>query len=122
MSTLATPSSLLIERSAAGSTWVRLLEELLPRSRSLAFATVAVFVTVGTADGAGFTVTEMVGRLAPEASPPPGVTVQVTSWPDTPQLQPVPAADTTFSSGGTGSLTVIRPARFPLPTFWTVSV
>ena len=76
--TALVPSVLLIERSATRSIPVTLLEELLSGSRSLAFATVAVFVTLGTAAGVGFTVTAMFGRLAPAASPPAGVTVHVT--------------------------------------------
>ena len=121
-STALVPSVLVIARSA--TTWipVGLLDESLSGLRSLAFATVAVLVTLGTAAGVGLTVTEMSGRLAPDARPPAGVTVQVTTWPDTPQLQPVPVAETTFSPAGTVSLTVIRPAMLPLPTFRTLSV
>ena len=120
--TALVPSVLVIARSATTGIRVRLLEELLPGLRSLSFETVAVLVTLGTAASVGLTVTEMSGRLAPAARPPAGVTVQVTSWPDTPQLHPAPTAETTFSPAGTASLTVIRPARLPLPTFWTLSM
>jgi len=77
--TAVVPSVLLTARSAR--TWIRvgLLEELLSGSISLTFVTVAVFVTVGTAAGVGLTVREMSGRTAPEARPPAGVSVQVTS-------------------------------------------
>ena len=59
-------------------TAVTLLEESLSGLTSLVFATVAVLVTLGTAASVGSTVTVMSGRLAPDARPPAGVTVQVT--------------------------------------------
>ena len=123
--TVVVPSVLMMARSAtsaAGVTVVRLLEESLSGLKSLALVTVAAFVTLGTAAIVGLTVTKMPGRLAPDARPPAGVTVQVTVWPAVPQAQPDPAADTTFSPAGTVSLTVIRPAMVELPTLRTASV
>ena len=119
---MVVPSVLVTARSA--TTWipVGLLEESLSGLTSLVLATVAVLVTLGTAASVGLTVTEMPGRVAPEASPPAGVTVHVTVWLAVPQAQPVPAADTRFSPAGTVSVTVITPAMLELPTFRTVSV
>ena len=116
--TVAVPSVLAMARSATtAAAWipVTLLEESLSGLTSLVFATVAVLVTLGTAASVGLTVTEMSGRLAPEARPPAGVTVQVTVEPAVPQAQPEPAADTRFSPAGTVSVTVITPAMFAAP-------
>ena len=123
--TEATPSVLVIARSAttaAGVIPVTLLEVSLSGLTSLVLLTVAVLVTLGTAAGVGSTVTVMSGRLAPDARPPAGVTVQVTVEPAVPQAQPDPAADTRVRPAGTVSVTVITPPMFPLPTFRTASV
>src|SRR5436190_19892759 len=70
----------------------------------LALATVAVFVTFGTAAPAAVTVNVSCGSDAAGSSG--GGCVHVTFCPDAAQLQPVPVPDTNPRPAGSGSVTV----------------
>ncbi len=82
-------------------------------------ATVATFVTPGTAAGVAFTVRSNT-RLSPAAIG--GACVAVTVPPASAKLQPAPAPETKLRPAGSGSVTVMTSVVGPVPTLVTTSV
>ena len=112
---------MLIVRSGA-TTVVGSLSLLLPllTAGSPPPLTLAVLVTVGNAASATETVSAMFGALFPAVMAV--VRVQVTVVAETPQVQPVPVADTKPSPVGKASVTVIVPVVVAAPPFDAVRV
>src|SRR5579864_1548665 len=87
--------------------------------RSLAFETVARFVTPGYASGPTSTVSVMVLE-------PPGFTglefVQITAGSIVAQVQPLPLTEATANPCGSASVTVITPEVVVMPTLVIITV
>src|SRR5450432_458190 len=116
----ATPSVLVIPRSACVVTVTTSVDESLAGVMSPPPETVAVFETVAGATSETDAVTAMSGHSFPAANT--STRVQVTVGAATTQPQPGPEASVGVRPAGSVSETVTRPTVGPVPTFETASV